>query len=98
MRLTEIQDQTRAHLNASLQPLGESWLENNNIHRESVNNRVQKLNEDIKKCEDRLVMLQTDANELTQKYEGHWLSIESSLDVKSLFQCILDQKLSDFYV
>jgi len=90
-----VQSQTKKFIKDTLEPMGSMWQDDMVHHKNSLKHRINNLELEIEKFEQRLDILQRDACELTDAYEKQSASIECDLDTKALFQSILDHRLND---
>lgn len=87
--------QTTNYIHETLQNYGVDWKESINSEKDLLKIRTEELDLQLDKFKNKLDILQLEANTLTESYEKQAVSIESDLDTKTVFQSILDQKLSE---
>jgi len=87
--------QTKNYMQESLKSFGNDWQEQINQEKDALKCKMEELQKNLNLVEKRMDLLQNDASELTCSYEEQSASIESDLDTKSIFQSILDQRLSE---
>ena len=74
---------------------GQDWQLELKNEKVELKSKIDNLESTISNLYQKLDFLQIEATDLTEAYEKHSQSIESDLDVKTVFQSILDQRLSD---
>ena len=88
-------DQTKAYLHESLAPHGLDWQESLHTEQTQLKAKITELESSIENFHKKLDHLYNEATDLTDSYEKQSVSIESDLDTKTVFQSILDQRLSE---
>lgn len=87
--------QGQKYIAKKLENHGKDWKSELKIEKVELNSKIIDLEGSVSSLFKKLDCLQNEATDLTEAYEKHSQSIESDLDVKSVFQSILDQRLSD---
>ena len=88
-------DQTKSYIHDSLAPHGLDWQDELKSEKEVLKSKISELTSTIDNFHKKLDHLYSEASDLTDSYEKQSVSIESDLDTKTVFQSILDQRLSE---
>lgn len=88
-------EQTKTYIHNSLASHGLDWQDDLKCEKEILKSKMTDLEATVENLHKKLGHLYSEASDLTDSYEKVSVSIESDLDTKTVFQSILDQRLSE---